>query len=107
MIIEYIRYRIQEEQSTAFLEAYRQAQQALIDSPHCQRYELSRCQEEPDRYVLRIEWDSVEGHLQGFRRSEHFRTFLGHVRPYVGQIEEMQHYEVLPLADEAPGEGAR
>lgn len=100
MVIEYIRYRIQDGQEPAFLEAYKQAQHALAASPHCRRYELSRCVEEPARYILRIEWDSVEGHLQGFRRSEQFRVFLGHVRPFVGQIEEMQHYDLLPLGDE-------
>jgi quinol monooxygenase YgiN len=101
MVIEYIRYRIPDEQSAAFLQAYEQAQHALAASPHCSRYELSRCLEEPSRYVLRIEWDSVEGHLQGFRRSEQFRVFLGHVRPFVEQIEEMQHYEVIPLGGPA------
>lgn len=104
MIIEYIRYRIPEQQATAFLQAYKQAQHALQASPHCLRYELSRCLEEPARHVLRIEWDSVEGHLQGFRRSEHFRVFLGHVRPFVEHIEEMQHYEMLSLSEDAPGE---
>jgi quinol monooxygenase YgiN len=99
MIIEYIRYRIPEPQTTEFLQAYKQAQHALQASPHCLRYELSRCLEEPARHVLRIEWDSVEGHLQGFRRSEQFRVFLGHVRPFVDQIEEMQHYERLSLAE--------
>lgn len=103
MVIEYIRYRIPDEQASAFLEAYRQAQHALAASPHCQGYELSRCVEEPARYILRIEWDSVEGHLQGFRRSEQFRAFLGHVRPFVGQIEEMQHYEMLPLGEGEAG----
>lgn len=101
MVIEYIRYRIPEQQASAFLQAYRQAQYALQASPHCLNYELSRCLEEPERYVLRIEWDSVEGHLQGFRRSEAFRAFLSHVRPFVAQIEEMQHYERLPLEEGA------
>lgn len=42
--------------------------------------------------------------FQGFRRSEQFRVFLGHVRLFVEQIEEVQHYEVLSLAEGAPGE---
>lgn len=106
MIIEYIRYRIPERQAAAFLQAYKQAQHALQASSHCLQYELSRCVEEPTRYMLRIEWDSVEGHLQGFRRSEQFRVFLEYVRPFVEQIEEMQHYEMLSLAEGAPGEEA-
>lgn len=105
MVIEYIRYRIPEEQAPAFLEAYRQAQHSLTASAHCLGFELSQCVEEPARYVLRIEWDSMDGHLQGFRGSEEFRVFLGHVRPYVERIEEMQHYQSIPLSEGASKEG--
>jgi hypothetical protein len=44
--------------------------------------------------VVRIEWDSEEGHLSGFRQSSEFRTFLAAVGPFVSDIEEMRHYEV-------------
>ena len=40
---------------------------------------------------LRIEWDSVEGHLTGFRRAPESASFLEAIKPYIGQIEEMQH----------------
>ena len=62
-------------------------------SPHCLSYELSRCVEEPASYMLRIEWDSLEGHLQGFRQSPDFRTFFQAVRQYVNDISEMRHYQ--------------
>jgi hypothetical protein len=42
---------------------------------------------------LRIEWDSVDGHMQGFRSSPEFRTFFAAIRPYIGDIQEMRHYE--------------
>jgi hypothetical protein len=48
--------------------------------------------EEQDRYILRIEWDSVEGHLAGFRRAPEFTPFLAAIKPYISRIEEMQHY---------------
>ena len=105
MVIEYIRYRIAEEQAPAFLQAYRQAQHSLTASAHCLGFELSQCLEEPTRYVLRIEWDSMEGHLEGFRRSGEFRVFLGHVRPFVEWIEEMQYYQVIALSEDASKEG--
>ncbi len=93
MIVEYIRYRVPQEQQEAFEQGYVQAQTSLQASAHCLGYELSRCVEEPDRYILRIEWDSIEGHLQGFRGSGEFRSFLGHIRAFVPLIEEMQHYQ--------------
>src|SRR5262249_17722310 len=69
-------------------------QESLLISPHCLGYELSQCGEEPSHFILRIEWDSHEGHLKGFRQSAEFRPFLIAVQPFVGDIEEMRHYEV-------------
>lgn len=93
MIVEYIRYAIPAEQGAAFEDAYEQARGSLDASPHCLGYELSRCVDELGTYVLRIEWDSAEGHLRGFRGSPEFRAFFAAVGPYVGNIAEMRHYE--------------
>jgi quinol monooxygenase YgiN len=93
VIVEYIRYQMDSDRQAAFEEAYGQAQQSLWQSTHCLGWEPSRCVEEPDSYILRIEWDSVDGHMQGFRRSPEFRVFFAAIRPYVGDIQEMRHYE--------------
>ena len=95
MIVEYIRYRIPGEEARSFEDAYRSASASLEASPHCERYEVARCTEEPAAYTIRIEWDSADGHLQGFRRSPEFRSFFAAVKPYVDRIEEMRHYEVI------------
>ena len=98
MIVEYVRYRVPEENRHAFEEAYRAAGEFLSASKHCLQWELGHCTEEPDRFVIRIEWDSMTGHMQGLRNSAEFRQFFQHVRPYFQMIEEMQHYEVLAHA---------
>lgn len=95
MIAEYTRYRIDEERRGAFEHAYKKAGQALEASGHCLAYELSQCTEDPDHYILRIEWDSEEGHLKGFRTSPEFKAFFPLVQPYVKDIEEMRHYQVI------------
>ncbi len=97
MIVEYIRYRIPAERQDAFEQAYTTAQASLRESPHCLGYELGRCHEEDDRYILRIEWDSLDGHLSGFRRSPVFRDFLAAIKPFIDDIEEMQHYAVTAV----------
>ena len=99
MIVEYIRYAIPAADRDAFEAAYALAFEPLSASPHCLGYSLARCVEDPTQYVLRIEWDSAEGHLQGFRRSAEFRQFLPHIRPYVGAIAEMRHYEPLASSE--------
>ena len=106
MIVEYIRYHVGEDQRGEFEGAYAAAQSALNESPHCLAYEVSRCVEEPTRYVVRIEWDSLEGHEQGFRKSDVFPRFLQAVRPFFDKIEEMRHYELTAVvSSNASGSG--
>lgn len=95
MIVEYIRYEVSD--AAAFVGAYEVARASLDASPHCLAYELSRCTEAPSSFILRIEWDSADGHLQGFRKSAVFTDFLAAVRPFMPEIREMRHYEPTPL----------
>jgi quinol monooxygenase YgiN len=97
MIVEYVRYQIPAERRDAFEDAYGTAQAALAASPHCLAWELSRCSEDPTQYTLRIEWDSAEGHMQGFRKGPDFGVFFAAIRPYVGDIAEMRHYDVTDV----------
>ncbi|MFD8326723.1 antibiotic biosynthesis monooxygenase [Streptomyces lydicus] len=93
MTIEYIRYRIAEpERRAAFEKAYTAAAEQLDAAPECLGYDLAHGVEEPERYILRIEWTSVEDHLKGFRGGPLFGPFLASVRPYIDDIEEMKHY---------------
>ena len=100
MIVEYIRYKIASEQQTAFIEAYRQAVKQLAASTYCLGFELSHCEEESERFILRIEWTSTADHLQRFRNSQEFRSFLPLIKPYFENIEEMQHYHVTDVVSE-------
>jgi quinol monooxygenase YgiN len=97
MVVEYIRYRIPHERQERFEDAYRDAATSLEASEHCIAYELSHGVEESERYILRIEWDSLSGHEQGFRHSPEFQPFFAAVRPFVNEIEEMHHYNVTSI----------
>lgn len=107
MIVEYIRYKIFDETRSAFESVYESAQVSLSASLHCLRYELSKCVEEPEHCILRIEWTSLEGHLEGFRKSPEFQVFFREIKPFVGDIEEMQHYEVTAVRSLSSEEGVR
>ena len=109
MVVEYIRYKLThhttddfEATFAGFEAAYAEAAKALNTSPHCLGYQLSRCVEEPDRYTLRITWDSIEGHLLGFRREPQFSAFFEAIKPYLADIEEMHHYMPTAISAEKP-----
>ena len=97
MIVEYIRYPIEPARADELVEAYGRAATSLKESAHCLGFELSQCTEASGSFVLRITWDSEEGHLKGFRASPQFRPFFVAIEPYVKNIEEMRHYQLTTV----------
>lgn len=95
MIVEIIRYNISPESTKAFVQAYHEAGTYLKRSQHCLSYEIVQGVEEPGHFIVRIEWDSMEGHMQGFRSGPDFQPFFDLVRPYFQEIQEMKHYQVI------------
>jgi heme-degrading monooxygenase HmoA len=91
-VIEYIRYEFPPDATAEFEAAYQAVGRFLTESPHCLGWELARGVEEPGRFVVRIEWDSIEGHEQGFRGSPEFSLFFGTLSAFSGQRLEMAHY---------------
>jgi heme-degrading monooxygenase HmoA len=94
MVVEYIRYTVAAARAEAFEDAYSQAGAILERDPHCLAFEVARGVEEPEHFVVRIEWDSLEGHEKGFRGSPGFAEFFSAVRPFFTDIDEMKHYDV-------------
>lgn len=92
MVVEYIRYSVEDQDADRFYRAYKEAGQILQASPHCMGFEVSRCSEEPKLFTVRIEWDSIDGHLKGFRMSPEFGSFFAAVKPFYNSIQEMHHY---------------
>jgi heme-degrading monooxygenase HmoA len=100
--VEIIRYTIAEDQRGAFEEAYRKAGDLLQGSIYCLGYELSHGVDEPQHYIVRIHWTSIEDHLNGFRKSKEFGSFFNLVKPFYTSIEEMKHYTITPVVWNKP-----
>jgi quinol monooxygenase YgiN len=94
MIVEYIRYSVKKDDSEKFKLAYANAGEVLKASANCLGFEVSRCTEDPTFFVVRINWDSLEGHTHSFRSSPEFSKFFSDVRPFYDAIQEMRHYEI-------------
>lgn len=96
MVVEYIRYTVDSASAEQFEAAYARAGRVLDLDEHCLGHEVTRGVEEPDHFIVRIEWDSLAGHEQGFRRSPGFAEFFQMVKPFFHNITEMKHYVILP-----------
>ncbi|MBD0382205.1 putative quinol monooxygenase [Paenibacillus sedimenti] len=95
MVVEIIRYDIASESVEHFIQAYKEAGTYLKRSTHCLSYEVVQGIEEPGHFIVRIEWDSVEGHMKGFRAGPEFQPFFALVKPFFNAILEMKHYSVI------------
>jgi heme-degrading monooxygenase HmoA len=95
--VEIIRYNIPANQRTNFQEAYEKAGTILQSSPFCLAYEVTHGTDEPQHYIVRIHWTSVDDHLNGFRKSKEFSSFFNLVKGFYNNIEEMKHYEVTDI----------
>lgn len=103
MIIEYLRYGLADDgQARDFERDYASAAEILSRSAFCEGYELARCEEQPLQYILQIRWVSLEGHVEGFRKSSAFASFLSLVRPYIPQLLEMRHYRPTGIERAGP-----
>jgi heme-degrading monooxygenase HmoA len=93
MILEHAVLDVREGSSGEFEATFDLAKSIIADSPGFRSLRLERCLEQPDRYVLLVEWESVEAHEVGFRQSpayEEWRTLLHHFYP---SRPTVQHYQ--------------
>jgi heme-degrading monooxygenase HmoA len=102
--VEYIRYQVPGPRHEEFLAAYRTAAEDLACAPECLHCEVSEGVEEPDNFVVRIEWASVNAHEHGFRNGSNVAPFFAKVKPFFTNIREMKHYVV---AIESQGTGGK
>jgi quinol monooxygenase YgiN len=93
VIPEYIRYELKAHSAQELVAAYEAAGAHLRAAPECLGYELTRCSDAEDIFILRILWRSASDHMEGFRKSEHFPPFLALIRPFIGEMVEMRHYD--------------
>ncbi|WP_072690371.1 antibiotic biosynthesis monooxygenase family protein [Rhodococcus marinonascens] len=81
MILEHAVLHVEPGLGEEFRAAFSEAKTIFAATPGFRRLDLSCCVEDPDTYLLLVQWDTVEDHTEGFRTSEGYqqwRTLLHH-----------------------------
>ena len=92
MILERAIFAVQPGSEADFEAAMEQAVQIISQSGGFRSFRLQRGIEQPSSYLLLVEWDSVEDHMQGFRESELFVRWRELIGPYFASAPEVEHY---------------
>ncbi len=58
-------------------------------------HSLLKCIEQDNKYILRVEWDSLEDHTIGFRQSEQYIEWKNLLHHYYDPFPVVEHYETI------------
>lgn len=78
-----------------FAAAYRTARPLIAETPGCRSVRMTRGVESLSRFVLIVEWDSVEAHEQNFRATDRFTQWRGHIGRYFAAPPRVEHFTDL------------
>lgn len=92
MVLEVALINVVAGQEPAFAEAYAQARHTLASTPGCRGVRMTRGVESPSKFVLLVEWDSVDAHLENFRATERFQTWRDLIGPYFDGAPLVEHF---------------
>lgn len=93
MILEVAMLKVHAGQESAFEAAMRSAAPVIAGSPGYLRHELRRCLETGGRYLLLVQWETLEAHTVGFRQSPAFAQWREIIGGFFAEPPMVEHYE--------------
>jgi heme-degrading monooxygenase HmoA len=96
MIIEIAEIHIRPEERAAFIEAITRATSTVLSQARgYRRHAVFACQETPGRFVLQVEWATLEDHTVGFRESPAFAQWRAIIGPFFAQPPQVEHFDLV------------
>ncbi|MCK9898869.1 MULTISPECIES: antibiotic biosynthesis monooxygenase family protein [Parafrankia] len=102
-VVEVARFDVLPGSEEAFADAYLLVRHELVTTPGCRSVRMTRGVESPSRFVLFVDWDSLEAHTETFRGSDRFTRWRAALSPYFASAPAVEH--VVAIADRADPAG--
>jgi len=93
MVLEHAVLEVVPGQAAAFEEAFATAKTLISAAAGFRSLRLSRCVEEPNRYLLLVEWERLEDHTSGFRGSTAYQEWRSLLHHFYDPFPTVDHYE--------------
>jgi heme-degrading monooxygenase HmoA len=98
MVLEVALIDVREGCADEFAAAYTEAYPILATTPGCRSVRMTGGVETPTRFVLLVEWDSVDAHLDNFRATDRFTRWRALIGPYFDGAPSVEHFTDVPAA---------
>jgi heme-degrading monooxygenase HmoA len=105
MVLELALIDVQEGREDEFAAAYARAYPLVASTPGCRSVRMTRGVETPGRFVLLVEWDSIDAHLDNFRATERFQQWRALIGPYFDGAPRVEHFTDLPVPSAGAAHG--
>ena len=92
MILEVATLDVRPGQEAAFETAFRQASGIIAGMPGYMAHQLQRCLETPNRYLLLVNWQTLEHHTVGFRGSPGYQEWKALLHGFYDPFPAVEHY---------------
>ncbi len=93
MVLEVADFEIDPDAADEFAAAYLSVRDVLTGTPGCRSARMTRGVESPSRFVLLVEWDSVQAHEENFRGTGRFVTWRGVLGPFFARPPRVEHVQ--------------
>jgi heme-degrading monooxygenase HmoA len=92
VILEVARLDVRAGETDAFLSAFAEARPQIEATPGFIGLDLKRCIEEPDRFLLLVEWETLEAHTVGFRGSDRYVRWKELLHHFYDPFPVVEHF---------------
>ncbi|TNJ46195.1 antibiotic biosynthesis monooxygenase [Tamlana fucoidanivorans] len=93
MILEVAILNVKTGQSKAFEENFKKAERIITSMKGYVSHDLKKCIEEVDKYILLVNWKTIEDHEIGFRQSEKYQEWKALLHHFYEPFPTVEHYK--------------
>ena len=102
MIVEHALLRIRDGEAEAFEQAMRSAVPLIAASPGFHGIEVRPAIEAPGFYLMRVRWDGVASHREGFRQSDRYQQWRALLHPFYDPMPDVSYFGASILDSPVP-----
>jgi heme-degrading monooxygenase HmoA len=92
VIVEVAVLDVRPGQREAFEGAFAEAEPLIARARGHRGHELRRCVEDEHRFLLLVEWETLEDHTEGFRSSDDYQRWRALLHHFYDPFPVVQHY---------------
>jgi heme-degrading monooxygenase HmoA len=97
MILELAILNVRRGEEQAFEAAFRQASPIIAATAGYVSHQLQRCIETRNRYILLVNWKTLEDHTVGFRGSAEYQEWKRLLHHFYDPFPTVEHYTPVTL----------